>query len=96
MAEKTTILKPEFVYYMPEVKERDILYLSEEFSLAIHMCVCGCDIQTVMNLANWGKIPWKDGWNIIFNGDLVSFAPSILNSRCGAHYFIENNEVKLC
>lgn len=84
--------KTVFVEFMPEQKEEGILYISKRFGLAIHLCACGCGDQSVMDF----KPEWKDGWNLIEDGNEISFSPSILNRFCGAHYYIEKNKVRWC
>jgi hypothetical protein len=88
-------LTPQFVEYMPDVIEDGILYISQRFSVAIHKCAGGCGIQAVMDISNWGDSPWKNGWRMTINDNLISFSPSIL-CPCKAHYFIENNEIRWC
>jgi len=87
---KTTILKPSFFEFIPEVLEEGILYISLEYEVAIHLCCCGCKEQTVTPFN-------KNGWNLTINTvkNEVSLTPSIGNFQfpCKSHYFITNNKV---
>jgi hypothetical protein len=75
--------------FMPEVSElkEGIFYSSYEHSLAIHLCPCGCKLQTVTPLK-------KDQWQISFNENRkFSLTPSLLNRSCNTHYFITDNKI---
>lgn len=87
------VYRAEFVEFMPRTKEPGILYVSDRFSLAVHLCACGCGVQTVMPLQG-GANAHIDGWTMTRDGDALTFAPSILNQSCGSHYFIEQNRVR--
>ena len=76
---------------MPEVKEDGILYVSMEYCIAIHLCVCGCGNEVVTPIA-------PDAWKLTFNGAGISLYPSIGNwdFDCQSHYFIVENKIKIC
>lgn len=84
-----------YCHYIPRPIEEGIIYISEEFKVAIHLCACGCGVQTVMpiDIAS-------GGWRMIKEGDKVTFSPSIGNFTgerpYHAHYYIERNKVKWC
>ena len=88
-------LKIEYVEYMPKVKEDGILYISERFGLAIHLCACGCGIETVTPIFKDHK-----GWKLTTNdkGE-VTLRPSIGNFNgeklYHAHYYITNNKIEI-
>ena len=88
-------LTPQFFEYIPDKLEDGILYISERFSTAIHNCPCGCGTKAVTAFSNWGEIPWSHGWQVTINENVVSMSPSLLNP-CKTHYFIENNEIRMC
>ena len=92
---------------MPEIKEHGVLYISQKFNLAIHLCACGCGIETVM--------PYYDH----FGGDkrdwhytskkiegttradrpydfTVTFRPSVGNQQfpCKSHYYITDSKIE--
>ena len=85
--EKITV-KPVFVKYIPDVLEQGTIYISKEFHVAVHLCLCGCGEKAVMGLG----LEFK-GWNLTENDEKVSFSPSILNTNCPNryHYIITNN-----
>jgi len=68
-------LKPEFVETMPEKKENGVLYISEKFQLAIHLCACReCNFETV---TPFGES--SNRWELINNEGLITLNPSIGN-----------------
>jgi len=73
----------------PGEKEEGILYISEKFRLAIHLCACGCGIETVTPTNKWKLKTEKDG--------TVTLSPSIGNFNgehpYHAHYFIRKNKI---
>lgn len=90
------MLKSEFVHYIPQQLEDNVIYISEAFSMAIHKCACGCGKKVVMELS-WGDVAWKNGWSITIEDSLISFSPSILNRfACKSHYYITKSEVVWC
>lgn len=84
---KKVPIKPLYVDLMPDVLEQGILYISKECEVAIHLCLCGCGMQTVTPL-------WEPhGWHLTEKGDTVSLSPSIGNYQfpCKSHYIITDN-----
>lgn len=84
-------LRPVFVEYMPKEKEEGILYISERFNLAIHLCACGCKRQTVT--------PFNGrGWALTNSNGLITLRPSIGNWKWEkpyhAHYYITDNKIQ--
>ena len=81
-------LEPCFVSLLPDQLENGKLYVSMEFASAIHLCCCGCDRQVVTPLS-------PTEWNLWFDGDSISLAPSIgnWNFPCESHYVITENRV---
>jgi Family of unknown function (DUF6527) len=77
-----------FVRSVPETLDADVLYISTEFALAIHLCCCGCGFEVVTPLS-------PTDWKVIFDGETVSLYPSIDNSNfdCQSHYWIRNDRV---
>jgi hypothetical protein len=76
------------VQYVPRELEPGILYVSEEFGVAVHLCACGCGSKVAVPL---GAAEWtfskKDGkpslWPSIGSGQLP----------CNSHYVISNGRV---
>lgn len=83
---------------MPEnaVMEDGILYVSHRFGLAIHMCACGCRIQTVTPL-NDIEHP-KSGWSYKEEDGKPTLHPSIGNQQfpCKSHYWVTDGEIVWC
>lgn len=84
---KKVEVKTVFCHYIPKEMEQNVIYISEEFGIANHLCLCGCGVQAPTPLDD------ESGWRVIRNGDRVSFTPSILNPICpnNSHYIITNN-----
>lgn len=79
---------PEFVEFIPKDLQPNILYISEKYKVAVHLCLCGCGNKTVTPLGggkNWELIKEK--------GDKVSLVGSVGNFQfpCKSHYIITNN-----
>lgn len=85
---KTKAIKPEFVTQFPAVFEQGVLYISEEFETAGHLCCCGCGEKVITPLN-----PAK--WRLRKEGGTVSLSPSIgnWNYACKSHYLITKNKV---
>jgi hypothetical protein len=82
------IFKHRFVDYIPDNMDANTIYISIEYSTAIHLCACGCGNEVVTPLS-------PTDWEMTFNGKTVSFYPSIgnWNFDCRSHYWIRRNEI---
>lgn len=82
------MLQHRFVNNIPEHIEDGILYISMEYSTAIHKCVCGCGNEVVTPFS-------PTDWRLTFDGKTVSLHPSIGNWSfdCKTHYWIVNNKI---
>lgn len=82
----TFILKT--VISTPTPLEQGVLYISERFKTAIHLCACGCGEKVVTPLN-------PSGWSVRISGGQATLNPSIGNwsMKCKSHYFIRNNKV---
>lgn len=91
---KTETLIPKFVEYMPETLEQGILYISDEFNTAIHLCACGCGEETVTPF-NYVD---NSHWMLTKDNNAITLSPSIGNQNmpCKSHYYIKNNKVEWC
>lgn len=73
---------------MPKELESGILYVSEEFSTAAHLCACGCGtkIRTPLGPTEWSFKETTEG---------PTLHPSIGNWQqpCKSHYWIRNGQV---
>ena len=79
----------ERVHYMPKVLEPGVLYVSEEFETAAHLCACGCNekVRTPLGPTEWRFEDTPRG---------PSLSPSVgsWQSACKSHYWITKGEVR--
>lgn len=82
-------LNHKFVKNIPEHIENGIIYISMDYSTAIHKCCCGCGKEVVTPFS-------PTDWKLIYNGVSVSLYPSVgnWNFECQSHYWITNNKVE--
>lgn len=85
---KLDAIKPQFVEFVPKVLEPGVLYISEKYNTASHLCACGCGEKVVTPLS-----PVE--WQLRNQGGLVSLHPSIgnWNYACRSHYWIRGNRI---
>lgn len=81
-------MKLQYVHYMPKQLEAGVLYVSEEFSTAAHLCVCGCGAKVRTPLT-------PTEWTLTVSDLGPSLKPSIGNWQlpCKSHYWIADGEV---
>ena len=76
------------VHYIPKQLQPGVLYVSEEFGAAAHLCACGCGakVRTPLGPTEWTLKETEDG---------PSLSPSIGNwqQACKSHYFIRRGEI---
>jgi len=77
------------VHYMPRELEPGILYVSDEFETAAHLCACGCGSRVVTPLG-------PTEWSLTVRKGKPSLFPSIGNWQlpCKSHYWIKSGSVK--
>ena len=77
-----------FIKHIPRDIQEGTLYISMEFSTAIHKCCCGCGQEVVTPLS-------PTDWQLFFDGKSISLDPSIGNwsFACKSHYWIKHNKV---
>jgi len=79
----------ERVHYMPKELRPGVLYVSEAFSAAAHLCACGCGakIRTPLGPTEWSITETKSG---------PTLYPSIGNWQqpCQSHYWIRRGEIQ--
>ena len=82
-------LRHEFVNYIPEALDDDVLYVSIPFTTVVHRCCCGCGNEVVTPLD-------PADWQMTFDGKSVSLSPSIGNwgLACQSHYWVYRNQVR--
>ena len=86
MSEKFSLRE---VDYLPKELEEGVLFYSEEYSIAAHLCACGC--------GNTVYTPVKAGeWSIRKEAAGPSLKPSIgnWNLPCRSHYWLQNGCVE--
>lgn len=94
MSRRLTSVTPRFVEYIPTEGE-DLLpgavYISMKHGMVVHRCPCGCG-----QLSEFMLDPIRH--RMEFDGESVSFEPSIGNSNlgCGSHYWIRANQIRWC
>lgn len=76
------------VHYMPKDLESGVLYVSEEFGIAAHLCACGCGskIRTPLGPTEWSLEETARG---------PTLYPSIGNwqQACKSHYWIRHGQI---
>lgn len=76
------------VHYMPKELNPGVLYVSEEFGAAAHLCACGCGskIRTPLSPTEWALEETENG---------PTLRPSVGNWQlpCQSHYLIIRGEV---
>lgn len=89
MTQPDSVLRYEFVEFVPEDISQGVLYISIPYATAVHLCCCGCGHEVVTPLS-------PTDWRLIFDGTTVSLDPSIGNWSfdCQSHYFIKRNRVE--
>lgn len=82
-------LSHKFVKNIPDTIENGVVYVSVDYSTAIHKCCCGCGNEIVTPFS-------PTDWKLTFDGETISLYPSIGNWSlpCQSHYWITNNEVE--
>lgn len=76
------------VHYMPKELKPGVLYASEEFGAAAHLCACGCGakIRTPLGPTDWALKETDSG---------PTLRPSVGNwqQACQSHYWIYCGEI---
>jgi hypothetical protein len=76
------------VHFIPKDLEAGILYVSEEFNSAAHLCACGCGEPVKTPLG-------PTGWSFKASNAGATLKPSIGNWQlpCRSHYWIREGNV---
>ena len=78
----------EHVHFIPTELKAGVLYVSQEFGAAAHLCACGCGskVRTPLGPASWSIEETRKG---------PTLDPSVGNWQkpCRAHYWIIRGEV---
>lgn len=85
---KTKTMRLELVELMPSKLEVGVLYVSQKYRTAAHLCACGCGekIRTQLGPLGWSFTNQRAG---------PSLSPSIGNWQkpCRSHYFIRAGRI---
>ena len=81
-------IKLKHVRYMPKHLEPGVLYVSNEFCTAAHLCACGCGSKVRTPLT-------PTEWTLTVSDLGPSLKPSIGNWQlpCKSHYWIINGQI---
>ena len=87
-------ITPKFVEFIPADGNElvpGVVYISMTHNTVVHRCPCGCG-----GLSEFTLDPIR--FHIKYDGEYVSFEPSIGNSNlsCRSHYWIRENKVYWC
>jgi hypothetical protein len=86
---KTRNFTLQHVLFMPDDLELGVLYVSEKYRTAHHLCACGCGarIRTPLGPTEWSFEDAKTG---------PSLSPSVGNwqQECQSHYWIQEGRVE--
>lgn len=76
------------VKYLPRELAPGILYVSEEFAVAGHLCACGCGNKVITPLG-------PAEWTFTERNGQPTLHPSVGNwqLRCRSHYVIANGQI---
>lgn len=82
------IIKLRRVHYMPKKLTSGVLYVSEEFGAAAHLCACGCGAKVRTPLG-------PTAWSLEVTSSGPSLRPSVGNWQlaCQSHYWIERGQI---
>lgn len=82
-------LQHRFVEYVPDKLEAGVIYVTVNYSTAVHLCCCGCGHEVVTPIS-------PTDWMLIFDGETISLKPSIGNWSfpCRSHYWIRRNAIE--
>nr|ALU64563.1 hypothetical protein [Rhizobium leguminosarum bv. viciae] len=73
---------------MPAALESGVLYVSDEYKIAMHLCACGCGSKVPVSLG-------PAGWKVTERNGKPTVRPSIGSGQlpCNSHYFITDGRV---
>jgi len=77
------------VEFIPNKLEANVLYISDKYGTATHLCMCGCNTEVVTPLS-------KDMWFYEINKrNQLTLKPSVGNYKipCKSHYLLQKGDV---
>lgn len=86
--QKLTEIKLLRVHYVPRTLEPGILYVSEEFGAALHLCACGCGLKVSTPIG-------PTDWTFKETSAGATLSPSVGNWQqpCKSHYWIRDGRI---
>ena len=77
------------VQYVPKELKPGILYVAQEFDIAVHLCACGCGSKVTTPLG-------PTEWTVKETASGPSLYPSVGNWQlaCQSHYWIDGGEIR--
>lgn len=82
------------VEYMPDQIEPGILYHSDRFKTAIHLCTCGCGNKVVTPISR-DRFQGAHKWGFVVDKNGPTSEGSIGNQNvCGAHYHVRDGKIE--
>lgn len=84
-----TKIRLQQVEFMPKELEQGVLYVSEEYHTAAHLCACGCGVKVRTPLG-------PTEWTFANTPNGPSLFPSIGNwqQSCQSHYWINKGQIR--
>lgn len=81
-------LRAQFVETMPDALEDGVIYVSQQYRVALHNCCCGCGEEVSTPIG-------PTEYSISMEGGGVTVRPSIGNHdfACRSHYIIEHGAI---
>jgi hypothetical protein len=81
-------IKAVYIDAIPASLENGVIYISQKYRTASHLCACGCGNKVVTPLK-------PGGWELRQKGEQMSLYPSIGNWSfpCQSHYWIDGNKI---
>lgn len=81
-------ISAEFVEFIPSTLKDGVLYVSQKYRTATHLCCCGCGNKIVTPLK-------PGGWQLNTRHGAVTLYPSIgsWSLPCKSHYWIRGNKI---
>lgn len=77
------------VEFLPKELRSGILYVSDEYAVAGHLCACGCESKVIVPLG-------AEEWIFLENAGRPTLKPSIGNWQlpCRSHYMITGGRIE--
>jgi hypothetical protein len=85
---RQTYITHQLVEFIPEHLGEGVLYISQQYRTAAHLCCCGCGKEIITPLT-------PTDWALRIDEGKVTLSPSIGNwsLACQSHYWIKRNKV---